>query len=244
MDDRRLSFGSAAASYDANRPRYPVDAVRWVFDVATRPVHDVADVGAGTGALTGVLVELEYDVTAFDADPLMLEQLAKSVPTARIVTAPAESLPVGEQSFDALTVGQAFHWFEPSAAAAEFHRVLRPGGVTGLFWNMRDDRAAWWGALRPIIDGPDWQRSDGSEALRELSQHFNGVEREEFEQTISMSPERIVNLCATFSYVRLREDSEQVLDRVREVLATHPDTKGRAIIDVPYVTAAYRIPRP
>jgi SAM-dependent methyltransferase len=31
-------------------------------------------------------------------------------------------------SFDAVAVGQAFHWFRVGEALAEVHRVLRPGG--------------------------------------------------------------------------------------------------------------------
>jgi hypothetical protein len=65
FDDRRLSFGAAAADYAAHRPTYPVEAVRWALGAATRPVREVADVGAGTGAFSRVLaalglVALEY----------------------------------------------------------------------------------------------------------------------------------------------------------------------------------------
>jgi hypothetical protein len=51
-----------------------------------------------------------------------------------------------------------------------------------------------------------------------------------------------VRLSATFSYVRLRSDSAAVYAALRDLLATHPDTVGLAQIDVPYVTATYRIP--
>jgi ubiquinone/menaquinone biosynthesis C-methylase UbiE len=241
MEDRALSFGQAAQSYDANRPRYPRESVEWVLEAAQRRVHDVADVGAGTGALTSLLVSMGFDVTAFDADGQMLDQLQRSVPAATAVVAPAERLVLGDASVDALTVAQAFHWFDPVAAAQEFSRVLRPGGVVGLFWNLRDDRTAWWAALRPIINGPDWERADGAEALAELAQVFPNVERREFAHVTPMTKERIVNLCNTFSFVRLRDDVDEVLEQVRTILASHPDTKDRDVIDVPYVTAAYRV---
>jgi SAM-dependent methyltransferase len=240
MEDRALSFGQEAQSYDENRPRYPREAVAWVLESAKRKVRDVADVGAGTGALTSLLVSMGLDVTAFDADGQMLEQLRRSMPEVNAMVAPAEQLTLGDASVDAVTVAQAFHWFDPVAAAEEFSRVLRPGGVIGLFWNLRDDRAPWWAALRPIINGPDWERADGNEALAELAQVFPNVERHEFPHVTPMTHERIVNLVNTFSFVRLRDDAADVLDQVRAVLATHPDTKDRDIVDVPYVTAAYR----
>ena len=40
---------------------------------------------------------------------------------------------------DAVLVGQAFHWFEPERALVEIRRVLRPGGVPALLWNLLDD---------------------------------------------------------------------------------------------------------
>ncbi|HEY5092485.1 MAG TPA: class I SAM-dependent methyltransferase [Acidimicrobiales bacterium] len=241
MEERGLSFGREAASYDANRPSYPREAVAWVLEAATRKVRDVADVGAGTGALTSLLVSLDFDVTAFDADGQMLDRLRLSVPEVTAIVARAEQLALDDASVDAVMVAQAFHWFDPVATSKEFSRVLRPGGVVGLFWNLRDDRALWWAALRPIINGPDWERSDGDEALHELAQVFSNVERHEFPHLTPMTHERIVNLVGTFSFVRLRDDANDVLEQVRSVLATHPDTKDRDVIDVPYVTAAYRV---
>jgi SAM-dependent methyltransferase len=35
---------------------------------------------------------------------------------------------------DAVTVGDAWHWFDPDGAAAEVHRVLTPGGHLILVW--------------------------------------------------------------------------------------------------------------
>ena len=77
FDERRLSFGAAAADYARYRPHFPVEAVRWMLAGATRPVEDVADVGAGTGKLTGRLVELAPRVTAFEPDDGMLAELAR-----------------------------------------------------------------------------------------------------------------------------------------------------------------------
>ncbi len=39
---------------------------------------------------------------------------------------------------DAVTVGQAFHWFEPEQALDEIARVLVPGGSLALLWNLWD----------------------------------------------------------------------------------------------------------
>jgi len=243
FDDRRLSFGSAAGAYAAHRPTYPVEAVRWVLGAATRPVREVADVGAGTGAFTAVLAELGLDVTAFEPDAGMLAQLSADHPDRRAVLAHAEHLPIDDGSVDAVTAAQAWHWFDKPAAAAEFVRVVRPGGVIGLFWNVRDDRVPWMAALSDIIEGEDSMRATRSDALAEIAAVHPGVERGDFPHSVAMTPAAVVGLVSTFSYVRLRTDADDVYAAVRTLLATHPDTAGREVVGVPYLCAAYRVGR-
>jgi len=243
FDDRRLSFGAAAGDYAAHRPTYPVDAVRWAFEAATRPVREVADVGAGTGAFTAVLAGIGLDVTAFEPDAGMLAQLSADQPEGRAVLAHAEHLPIDDGSVDAVTAAQAWHWFDKPAAAAEFVRVVRPGGVIGLFWNVRDDRVPWMAALSDIIEGEDSMRATRSDALAEIAAVHPGVERGDFPHSVAMTPAAVVGLVSTFSYVRLRTDADDVYAAVRTLLATHPDTAGRRVVDVPYLCAAYRVRR-
>lgn len=152
FEDRRLSFGAEAAAYAEHRPGYPDEAVAWVLGGATRDVGEVADVGAGAGALTAALVRRGLDVTAYDADGQMLAELERRVPGVPTRVAPAESLPLGDAAVDALLVAQAWHWFDQPAAAAEFVRVVRPGGVIGLLWNVR--RAARAARDSPRHGGP------------------------------------------------------------------------------------------
>jgi len=45
---------------------------------------------------------------------------------------------------------------------------------------------------------------------------------------------------ATHSTVILDPDADALRDRVRELLRTHPETRGRSEVDVRYVVRAYR----
>jgi SAM-dependent methyltransferase len=249
FDDRKLSFGAAAASYADNRPGYPREAVAWVFDGADHPVRDVADVGAGAGALTRTLVTMADRVTAYEPDAAMLEELAARVPAARTVVSRAETLPVDDGSLDAVLAAQAWHWFDHAAAAAEFRRVLRPGGVIGLLWNVRDTRVAWMAALQDIIGGEDSMRmvAESSQDLseragtEEIREFLPEVERASFPHTVPVTPDGLLDLVSTYSYVRLSPRADELYAAVRELLATHPETTGRDRLDMPYVTATYRV---
>ncbi len=46
----------------------------------------------------------------------------------------AEATGLADASVDAVVVGDAWHWFDAPAAAAEVHRVLRPRGRLALVW--------------------------------------------------------------------------------------------------------------
>lgn len=131
--DRAVTFGLVADDYERWRPGYPEAAVDWL--VPRAPAR-VADVGAGTGKLTSLLLDRGLLVEAVEPDPRMLAVLARENPTARTHAADAGSLPFEDQSLDAVVVADAWHWFDPDATVPELRRVLKPGGWLGLVWNV------------------------------------------------------------------------------------------------------------
>lgn len=243
FDDRRLSFGATAAAYAEHRPGYPVEAVRWVLDAAGHEVRDVADLGAGTGLLTRTLVDLGLEVSAYEPDAAMVEQLRLRVPEVPVTGSTAESLPVADASLDAVVVGQAWHWFDHAAASDEIARVVRPGGVLGLLWNLRDVTLPWTRALADLIGGEDSMQAparDPSTQYVVLGSGWGPVERHEVRHEVEHDADSLVALVATFSYVRLRPDADEVYAAVRELVRTSPDLAGRDRFPLPYVTACYR----
>lgn len=56
-------------------------------------------------------------------------------PTAPCARPPKSTSP--DQSVDLITAAQAFHWFDPARAKAEFARILRVPGNIALLWNER-----------------------------------------------------------------------------------------------------------
>jgi len=66
--------------------------------------------------------------------------LVERVREADVRAGPAEAIPLEDTSVDAVFAGQAFHWFSNDAAVGEIVRVLRPGGVLALLWNVPNGR--------------------------------------------------------------------------------------------------------
>jgi SAM-dependent methyltransferase len=238
---RARSFGSVAREYAALRPGYPADAVRFMLGDAPRRVLDL---GAGTGLLTELLVGAGHEVVAVDPSVEMLAELTERLPQVTALVGTAEDLPLPDDDIDAVVAGQAAHWFDPAPAAREIRRVLRPGGVVGLIWNARDQRVPWVGALDELLAGETCDHNADQTVVerfvRELAARESVLESG-IVQTVS--PEQVVAGIGTRSYVATMDPLARAafLDRVRELLAGHPDTRGRAVLDLPYLTAAHRL---
>lgn len=135
--------------YERGRPDYPaaaVDAI--VSELGLRAGRTVLDLAAGTGKLTRLLVPSGANVIAVEPIREMREQLQGVVALAGT----AERIPLSAGYVDAVTVAQAFHWFDTDAALREIHRVLRRGGGLALIWNARDERQPLQAALSEIFD--------------------------------------------------------------------------------------------
>ncbi|CDO87239.1 SAM-dependent methyltransferase [Mycobacterium triplex] len=234
-NDRSLSFGAAAAAYERGRPSYPPEAIDWLLP---RGARQVLDLGAGTGKLTTRLVERGLDVVAVDPIPDMLEVLSASLPETRAVLGTAEEIPLEDNSVDAVLVAQAWHWVDPERAIPEVARVLRPGGRLGLVWNTRDERLGWVRELGQII-GSD---GDGRRFDVTLPPPFTDRQRHQVEWTNYLTPQALIDLVASRSYciTSPTEVRTQTLDRVRELLATHPALANSTGLAMPYVTVCIR----
>jgi SAM-dependent methyltransferase len=137
-------FSSRAGDYQ-NRPEYApelLDYLRETYGLA--PSYNVADVGAGTGFLTRVLLQSGCRVHAVEPNAEMravAEAELGGNPNYISVPGQAEHLPLADASMDALTVGQALHWFQIEPARAEFLRVLKPGSWMAVVYNRAAEDA-------------------------------------------------------------------------------------------------------
>ncbi|MGF1663885.1 MAG: class I SAM-dependent methyltransferase [Kineosporiaceae bacterium] len=224
-DARALSFGERAAAYEAHRPGYPPEVVRWLLEPAGAAAR-VLDVGAGTGKLTRVVAAAGHAVTGVDPDPGMLAELRTAVPGVRTLEGTGEAIPVDDGAVDAVTVAQAWHWMDHPAAAAEFARVLRPGGVVGLVWNVLDPEDAMARRLAALTGREDVvdRARDGELVLPHGA--FGPGEAFTADNSHTTTVDELVALVATWSWVARGPDPGSVLERVRGLAAEHADGSG------------------
>ncbi len=131
----RRIFDDTAADYDRIEKVLAFGSGRWYRHQALKRAHlasgaEVLDVGIGTGLVARealVLIGPQGRLVGVDPSPGMMNEVA--LPGVELVCGRAEALPRADASSDFVSMGYALrHITDVSAAFAEFHRVLRPGG--------------------------------------------------------------------------------------------------------------------
>jgi len=139
--DSKERFSNRVEAYAKYRPGYPKEAVDCLYNEAGfRPDSVIADVGAGTGIFSKLLLERGSRVIAVEPNDAMraaAEQSLGGHPNFEAVPGSAESTGLPDQSVDFVVCAQSFHWFDREAAKREFRRILKPGGKVVILWYTR-----------------------------------------------------------------------------------------------------------
>jgi SAM-dependent methyltransferase len=248
LDPLAASFGRVAEAYARGRPSYPPAALEWlVAELRLGPSATVLDLAAGTGKLTAGLHPLVGRVIAVEPVAEMRRVLAETQPRVEVREGTAEAIPLADATVDAVMVGAAFHWFDPDAALAEIHRVLRPGGGLGLLWNRPEwEGEPWYPAFARVLEGVR-ERGDSPaspytvgpwRAALEGSVQFGPVRKREFRHVHRVSRDEFLDRVASWSVFAVLPDDDRkaALAEVAAALAAH----GVSALDLRYRTDTYR----
>lgn len=136
-------FSGKAGVYAKSRPGYPAGLLDCLCAHAQLGPHvPVADIGAGTGIFSRLLLERGCTVYAVEPNSDMRQEwlcTCGGLPGGRLFIGSAEHTGLKSRSVACAAAAQAFHWFDAAAFQAECRRILRPGGQVALIWNQRSD---------------------------------------------------------------------------------------------------------
>jgi SAM-dependent methyltransferase len=243
MDIHRAAtaFDTAADAYERGRPDYPPAAVEAIVGaLGIGAGATVVDVAAGTGKLTRRLVGSGARVIAVEPVAGMRAVLAGLLPGVEVVAGTAERTGLPPGVADAVTVGQAFHWFRGDDALAEFHRVLRPGAGLALVWNRRDLSQPLQAEVDAVIDP---HRKDtpslAGGGWRDAFEHtelFGALSDAHVPMTQVLDADGLVDRMLSVSFVAGLPTAgrNQVAEALRQVAARHGP-----LLELRYVTDVY-----
>jgi ubiquinone/menaquinone biosynthesis C-methylase UbiE len=160
-------FSKQAAAYARWRPGYPKELIEYI--VSFVPRREVAwDCATGNGQAAVMLAAYFDKVLATD---LSNEQLKFARPHAKVIYSQgaAENTDFTENTFDLITVAQAYHWFDHKAFCKEAKRIAKDEAVVAV-WGYdlcrmeheavndlltsfyRDVTGPYWDAARKYVD--------------------------------------------------------------------------------------------
>ncbi len=222
-------FARAADAYERGRPGYPPEAVAYLAaELGLWDGTTVLDLAAGTGKLTRILQATGATVIAVEPVEAMRRVLSQAVPGVDVRAGTAEAIPVADGGLDAVTVAQAFHWFDAGRALAEIHRTLRPGGGLGLVWNTFDTSIDWVAALQALVHAhqrgePQYGRSPWREELAACGL-FEPVTEHICGHTQELSTADLLHRIGSTSYIATLADADrdQLFGEIRALVADVP----------------------
>jgi SAM-dependent methyltransferase len=131
---------------------------------------------------------------------------------------------------DAVTVAQAFHWFDGDAALAEIHRVLRTDGLLTVIWNRRIEDApvnvAIEEILAPYRANVPTHRRDAWRPAFDRTSLFGPLEEHVFPHEQLLDADGMADRVGSISFIASLPDEERaaVLRAARELAADGPVT--------------------
>jgi ubiquinone/menaquinone biosynthesis C-methylase UbiE len=130
-------FSGRAKAYAEFRPLYPESLIEFLHELLPAPAT-IADVGAGTGILSGQLLKAGYNVLAIEPNAAMRAEADHRLSGQsgfQSLSGAAEATTLPPNAVDGITCAQSFHWFDRARSRIEFERILRPPKLVLLIWN-------------------------------------------------------------------------------------------------------------
>lgn len=200
-------FSKQANSYARYRPGYPSEMIDYILQFVEKR-NAAWDCATGNGQAAIMLAPHFQSVEASDISE---RQIANAIQDRRIhySVSNAEATSFQEQSFDLITVAQAYHWFNFTAFEKEVRRVLKSDGIIAI-WGYAlvssdyEELNKQLNAFYEDTVGPYWdpERKYLEDHYRSVPFPYNEIESKEFTITQQWSLDDLLGYLNTWSSVQ------------------------------------------
>jgi SAM-dependent methyltransferase len=222
------------------RTGFPAAADSWLVPASR---SRVLTVGRGSAGITTRLLRAGTHVSYITEDVAALAAFSRRQPTVTSIVATGAALPFPPSSFDVVVLIQEVDLLLPSVAA-EFARVLVPGGQLSVAHTTRDDSVPWVRRLAKVLQAHDprlmtSQPVDSLIALTHCS-YFPQVEKRTFRTWVPITREGMLEMVSAAPKLAALPEPQagSLLARVAEIYdssARQPEP-----LSLPYAVQCWR----
>jgi ubiquinone/menaquinone biosynthesis C-methylase UbiE len=249
---RQGDFTKLAKQY-INRPAYSevlLESLLKTMDYQQKKeIFQIVEVGAGTGKLTKMLLEMGLNVIAVEPNDAMREEgilYTKEFNNIQWVKGSGEVTNVESNIADWVIMASSFHWTDPVKSLPEFSRILKKDGQYTAIWNPRNIKISEFHTkiesnIKKIV--PELQRvSSGSQSTKQWEYilvstgDFKDCLFMETDHTEIMSKERYMGAWHSVNDIQSQAGEE----RWKEIISMiENEIKNLENIEVPYKIRAW-----
>ena len=200
-------FSIQAADYARYRPSYPAELIAYITSFVQEK-NLAWDCATGNGQAAVLLSDYFEKVVATD---LSEKQLLQAAPKENIAysVSKAEQTSFADNSFDLITVAQAYHWFQFNDFEKEAKRVAKPAAIIAVWgYNIpASDNETINGRTRHFytkIVGPYWdaERKYIDESYKTVPFNFDELPSKEFSIHVRWNKEDLTGYLNSWSSVQ------------------------------------------
>lgn len=245
-------FSALAENYSKYRPDYSASVLGLLIKHVGAAVSGfaAADVGAGTGIWSRMLIDAGITCTCVEPNDQMREQgIAYTSGHGRVQwkAGSGEATGLAPASVDWVTMASSFHWVQADKGLREFARILRPGGHFTALWNPRNIEG------HPLHEGIEQMIQERVPSLKRKSSGARGkvadmyrtmVSTGDFEDVIfveapheiAMTQERYMGAWRSVNDIQAQAGPERFAEILAEI---ERRIAGMDRIVVPYLTRSW-----
>ncbi len=220
-------YTDRAHTYD-QRADYSDNAINNLLNqIGSAADKPVADIGAGTGKLTKLLLNYGLTVTAVEPNENMRMYGVDNTSGQKVtwIEGVGEKTGLPDNSMHAVFFGSSFNVVDQTKALTEAARVLVPNGWFSCMWNHRDINDPTQKLIEQIIHSyiPHYEyglrRKDPSDAI-ESSQYFCKTSRIEEKFFVPMTKNSVVDAWKSHDTLFRQSDGKfgEIIDAISDAL--------------------------